>query len=349
MLVLPLELINMTYNFAYSTKELFGTNNHGLCVQKLKYIRNLNLTNIQHKLIARRLIGEACRGGNYHIIKLLIEYIKTFEYNGETDKYWRTDKICSVLTDGFHQAAKKNCKTTIRILNSISRQNSLDCIQSYFEGMCEYGNLDIIKNYLKIHMKNSSTLCKKGLLYACLAGHLKIVKYLYQKISYTDQIIIFEAMRYTCINNHTHILEYLIECSNMLPILLSHGFYGAGRGNSMDMINTLCDLNPVPMYDSTLTKVARRYWWHGFRGACRGGHFDLAKFIFSKLISFTDQQTRGMINLNVAYACIGGNMDIIELIMKEYKKINITVDLNQWLCIACSYANIELIHYILLG
>lgn len=335
-LFLPPDLVDMIYDFRFYIKDLFSTNNYRICVRALRQIDNLDITLFKHKVIIRRLLGIACSGGNEEIIKLLLKRIKTYKYRVEITTYWLEDSIFCMLTIGYEKAIIKNDQKIIKMLNRIITKDMSIIEKMHFISFCTGGYLDKINLCFKKYPDEQIDLAKSGLTGACMGGNLFVVIILLTLIPTDDKHELLKpAMYNACQYNHVHIVNYLNGhyVGNNSP-LIDAQICGACRGNHSDMVETICNKYPI----------TQLHWHNAFRHASLGGHLDMVIFIMEKQTQILRRQPR--IQNMLKAVCCGSNVDILELVIKEYKKIDIILDLCQDRFYACNHANIEMIQYL---
>jgi len=319
----PPDIVDLIYKFAYSIKELFTTDNIRLCVVYLRMIDKFNLIKHQYKLITCELLGEACRGGNKKIMELLFNRI---------DQKFNDDDI-NMYAVGFYEAYRKGCCEIINKLNDRSPQDSSKYVQYHFNGICGSGNLEAVQLYLKKYPNDTSALCKWGLPSACYAGYLDIVKLLVENENVYDisSCSISKAGR----GNQLHILNYLMNYTHRSKSLVSSiALWGALRGGHINLVKSLCAEYTIPIH-------LHGPRWSGSElcAACEGGHFSAVIYVLKRIT------TKISWDVPLYNACIGGNLEIVKLIMEKIKKP--FVFSFDYLDSASTYAHIELISFML--
>lgn len=348
LLFLPLDLIDIIYDFTFYIKELFATNNYRKCARELHRVDNLKLTITQHKVMVRCLLGEACKNGNEEIIKLLLKRIKTYTYRIEITDYWLEDFIFHTLTFGYREASIKNNQKVIEMLNNFIPKNTFIMIKPCFEGFCAGGYLDKINLYFKKYPDKRINLATSGLKYACIGGYLNIVKILMNILSIeTDDNLFKNVLYHAYKNNHSHITDYIIKQYNVKSIIILYKLMGACQNNNKEMVNMMCDKYPLNMTNRYIENTLHSsHWWSAFNCACKGGHLNMAIFVLKKYKNIKRWKTSLSQRNILASVYIGGNIDILKLVINEYKKIDINIDLSQCQSYMYTYANIEMIHYV---
>jgi len=335
-LKLPLELVDIIYDFTFYIKDLFLTNNYRMCVRVLRQIDSFDLTITQHKVIVSQLLGNACKGGNREIVELLLKRIKTYKYHIETTNYWELDSIFHMFTFGYQEACIKNDQNIIKMLNDVVTKNVSDIKLVCFTSFCAGGHLDKINLCFRKYPDMRIELAKCGLKSACYGGHFDIVKLLLNIIPNDDHNeLLNDAIHYACMNNHVHIMKYLMgpHCSKNNSIWAE--LSGACRSNNMDIVNAICNKY----------SITKSHWWIAFCKACEGGHLDMAIFALKKYKNIM-RETFSAQKYLLESVYVGGNVDILQFIIEEYKKIDVDIDLLQNQFYIYTYANIEMIQFL---
>jgi len=331
----PSDIADLIYKFAYSIRELFTTDNIRLCVVYLRMIDKFNLTNRQHKLITRKLLGEACRGGDEKIMELLFNRIKQKFNDGLIISDYRTN----IYSIGYHEAYKKECRRMIDKLNDESLRNLLKYVRTDFIGICESGNLEAVRQYLKKYPNDASTLCEKSIYNACCVGYLNIVKLLIEHIdipNYPD--IVLHGIAGVYRGNHLHILNYLMKhTKHTKKRIFEMSLWGACRSGNINIVESLCA--KYHDYDA----CCKPRWIGGLNGACMGGYVSMVVYVLEQI------SNSSYVNISwediLKHGCIGGNIEIVKLIMRKIK--NPFIFSSDCLNSASLHAHIELISFIL--
>lgn len=168
---------------------------------------------------------------------------------------------------------------------------------------------------------------KKAIEYACEGGHKDMVDYVDSKIKeegenkYEEGLVPMYAMNGACKGGHLELLKYIMY-KYYDKRAIKDGFRIACKGGHRELVDFFKDSGYMPFSDILLPACqgGNRYivdlvmskdtnWNNGLRGACMGGHLDIAELMISK----------GANNWNdgLYEACSEGHIDLAKLMMSK--------------------------------
>lgn len=206
--------------------------------------------------------------------------------------------------------------------------------------------IELLKNY------NNTQEYNRGLIYACLYGYFDLVKLMIEKLEKVNKKIhLLEALIYSVLgacgdsdNTHIEIAKFIISKT---PLKLFNVFHcscllqTAAQSGNLEMVKFIADRGSDLHTVLKLPKFPQRYDWSDtIQQAAKYGHLDLVEFIENK-VSFSYEKWEKLLykavesgNMKIfqlafshyndfdswdllRHAALGGNMDIIELIIDK--------------------------------
>lgn len=193
-------------------------------------------------------------------------------------------------------------------------------LKKCFLASIESGDLRMIQYFVDCGIR----AWNEGLEKACELNNRKVIDYITQTTKYP----IFHPLLRVCItHNHLDLAEFVIEQSNYPSRVALTGFYEAYKMNNPEMITLLKKY------------TCRTDRFGSIKGALDGGHYELAKSLFSGALTHYHPQ------MFFDASCFGGNWDCIHWTLSLFEEFQVNyesalnsaccgghLDVVQWLC-----------------
>jgi len=208
--------------------------------------------------------------------------------------------------------------------NIKSVYNQLDDINKGMSFACLRGHIDVVKFLIEEEAND----LRDGMFEACKGGHIDIVKLMISKNKRTEENGEYfgrieptrdwnEGMRLGCLEGHMNIVKFMIEkgANNWGRCLVN-----ACTGGYMNVVKFMIEkgrsFRKLSLVDPTID------WKNGFESACLGGHTNIVKLMISESESRTTSFRKISFDWNngFQYAFRKWHVDIMKLMISKSQK-----------------------------
>ena len=188
---------------------------------------------------------------------------------------------------------------------------------------CKLGDLNAVKEILQsgnydIYEKHG--FGKNGFMYACIFGHLNIVKYLvemkyniHEKDKYGGN-----AFMHACDGGHLNIVKYLVEINYNIYEKCNggmNGFMVACVHGYLNIVKYLVEIN-YDIHEKTNDGI------NGFMVACSSGHLNIVKYLVEINYNIHEKTNDGRNSLRFALSGTFERDDIVISLLEHGCEIN---------------------------
>ena len=304
-------------NYAFKGEKMcdyFVLGYYEKCCEIINEVESLNIYAKFKDDILNQLLYGACNGGNMGITKLLIwrEYgANDWNYGLKGACRGGNIKIVKFMirmgADNWGQGLYGACAGGHINVAKFMLEYRVEDRNMGLYGACVGGNIKMVK----FMIENEASNWNRGLHNACKGGNMKIVKLMIEKGA-DDWIY---GLKGACYGGNIKIVKFLInKCGDFATRLdagITLGY--ACQGGNIKIINIIIEKCKNFIRGATLLPI-HSFWNHGLNGAFLRGDVKIVRYIMEK-------RGNRPYHRYLYAACIGCNMELIKLVIEEYKKI----------------------------
>lgn len=191
---------------------------------------------------------------------------------------------------------------------------------AFFKILCLKGHLETLKWFCKCNddltIKRSKgfsfSAIQKGFKFACMNGHLDILKILLSKKIQTKTIQV--GFKYACENGHPDVVNFLLGIEESQKVdykNIQYGFIDACRKNQKDVVDFLLKLNNNQKIDQKTIQT-------GFRKACIFSNLEILECLIK--LKKDQEVLQDTIRYNLSYTYKRDKVISLLLNINEYRK-----------------------------
>lgn len=287
-----------------------------------------------------------CMSGNIHLVRWFLSIHPTLQ-------------VC----DQYHNAVEYVCVTNYldiaQLLHSLHPIDFREKDCSIFRTVCVKGYVDMICWIISVaSFKLSDFPCTitHVLLSLCANRHEKVLLRICREfpdwkndLKQNEQLLA-KCIYLTTIVNNSQVVQWLLSLYPSDNVLLvSNTLLTACMYGMFPIVKLICNRFQFNSYIYLLC----------LKEACTSGHFQIAKYILSKVDSsilfvsqlqitadelFNDDYVQG--NILFYNACVDGHVHIAHWLYKQFPRVTEGINLNELFCIVCSVPHVDVIRFL---